>query len=71
MIHDDRLRRLSRRALAEYGATDIAYIKETLIEGAPVFAVHSADGTELATFDEREIAIAVTIQNELVPVSVH
>jgi hypothetical protein len=71
MIYDDSLRTLSRRALAEYGNDDIAYIKESLIEGAPVFAVHSADGTELATFEERDIAIAVAIQNELVPVSVH
>ena len=55
------------------GVTDrkLAYIKHTIVEGAPVFTVLSSVGDELARFDDRDIAVAVVLQNDLVPVSVH
>ncbi len=49
----------------------MAYIKRHIVSGAPVFTVYSSSGDELASFDDLEVAVGVTLQNNLVPVSVH
>jgi hypothetical protein len=71
MWFEEKLRNISPEALGRYGASDIAYIKKVVVGGAPTFEVHSADGTQLAAFDQHDLAVATTLQNELVPVSVH
>jgi hypothetical protein len=71
MLFDKELRNISPEALARYGMSDVAYIKKVIVGGAPSFEVHSADGTQLAAFDQLDIAVATTLQNEMVPVSVH
>ena len=62
---------LSAEAFAYLGATALAYIKEVEIEGEPAFAVHAADGTAIAIFDNRDHAFAAAKQNDLQAVSVH
>ena len=36
-----------------------------------MYAIHTADGNEVAVVDGRELAFATISQNELEPVSVH
>ena len=50
---------------------DVAYVKSVVVDGADVFAVHAADGTQIALTANREIAFAVVRQHDMEPVSVH
>ena len=61
----------SPRDFAALGLEHVAYVKPILVEGAQAFAVHAADGTEIAVLASREVAIATVQQHDLEPVSVH
>lgn len=67
----DSLRRLSRKDFVSFGLEDLAYVKRVEVDGDTGYAIHAADGTELAVLDEREAAFATVRQNDLQPVSVH
>ena len=67
----ENLRSLSRQDLAMLGVQDVAYIKSVFSDGATAFAVHAADGTEIAVLADREVAFAAVRQHGLEPVSVH
>ena len=67
----ERIRQMSSRELALFGMQDLAYVKAVLIDGATAFAVHAADGTEMAVIGDRDLAFAVVRQHELEPLSVH
>jgi hypothetical protein len=61
----------SARELGLLGMEDVAYIKRVVVDGAAAFAVHAADGTEIAVLPDRDLAFAVVRQHDLEPVSVH
>lgn len=65
------LRHLSPADFAALGVHDMAYVKETMVDGNAAFAVHAADGTPLTVMNNRDEAFAVCVQNDLEPVSVH
>ena len=65
------IRQLSAHELGVLGMADVAYVKPILVEGVAVFAVHAADGTQIAVIPDRAVAFAVVRQNDLEPVSVH
>lgn len=65
------LRHLSPADFAALGMQDMAYVKETDINGVRAYAVHAADGSQLTVMDNREAAFAACIQNDLDPVSAH
>lgn len=65
------LRGLSRRDFALMGLEGIAYIKPVVGEDGTVYEVHAADGTPIAAFGSRDVAVAAVIQNGLEPVSAH
>ena len=67
----DGIRDLSPNELGMLGMADVAYIKPVLVEGTEAFAVHAADGTQMAVIADRDIAFAVVRQHELEPLSVH
>ena len=67
----DGIRGLSPSELGMLGMADLAYIKPVVVDGTEAFAVHAADGTEMAVIADREVAFAVVRQHELEPVSVH
>ena len=67
----ERLRGLTGRDLAMLGVHAVAYIKPVTVDGELVFAVHSADGREIAVIADRDVAMATVRQNDLEPVSVH
>ena len=67
----ERIRHMSSRELALFGMQDLAYVKPVLVNGVTVFAVHAADGTQIAVMPDREIARATVRQHDLEPLSVH
>jgi hypothetical protein len=71
MTTTDWMRHLSAHELALLGMQDLAYIKRVVIDRASGYAVHAADGTQIAVIAEREVAFATVRQHDLEPVSVH
>jgi hypothetical protein len=68
----ERIRQMSARELALFGMQDLAYIKRVMGEDdAAGYAVHAADGTQIAVLADREIAFATVRQHDLEPLSVH
>ena len=65
------LRSLRLDELAALGAGDIAYVKPVKVEGRTAYALHAADGHELALMANREVAFAALRQNGLEPMSTH
>jgi hypothetical protein len=65
------IRRLTATQLAKLGVAQVAYVKAIVVNGAPAFAIHAADGTPMALAEEREVAVAAIRQHEMLPVSVH
>lgn len=71
MVNMSALKSMSPEAFAYLGAPALAYVKEVKVEGVPAFAVHAADGTAIAIFENRDYAFAAAKQNDLDAVSVH
>jgi hypothetical protein len=67
----DQMRQMTSNDLAMLGMQDIAYVKQVTVDGNAGYAIHAADGTQMALIPDREVAFAVVRQNELEPVSVH
>jgi hypothetical protein len=67
----EQMRQMTANDLAMLGMQDIAYVKRVVVDGNAGFAIHAADGTQMALIADRDIAFAVVRQNELEPVSVH
>ncbi len=60
------LKNLSASDLLTFGLNDIAEVN-----GQSVFAIHAADGSQLAFVANREVGFAAMHQHELEPVSLH
>jgi hypothetical protein len=65
------IRHLSTEELARLGVAQIAYVKPVMMNGAPAFAIHAADGTPMAVAGDREVAISAIIEHEMLPSLVH
>jgi hypothetical protein len=65
------LKGLSERELGLLGMEDVAYVKRVVVDGGDAFAVHAADGTQIAVMADRDVAFAVVRQHDMEPVSVH
>jgi hypothetical protein len=57
--------------LAFLGIQDVAYVKRVEINGTVAYAVHAADGTQIAVLADRDVAFATVRQHDLEPLSVH
>ena len=66
-----RIRHMSARELAHFGMQDIAYIKHVIVNGDAGYAIHAADGTQIAELPDWGIAHATVRQHDLEPLSVH
>jgi len=55
------------------GMNHIAYVKQlNKLEGSPKYAVHAANGVEIALMEgDRDVAFATVRQHDMEPVSVH
>jgi hypothetical protein len=67
----EHVRQISPREFALLGMQDLAYVKPVIVNGVTAFAVHAADGTQVAVLPDREIAVATVRQHDLEPLSVH
>lgn len=67
----EKLRHITPKEFALLGMQDVAYIKRVATEEGSGFAIHAADGTQVALLPEREIAFATVRQHDLEPLSVH
>ncbi len=67
----ERIKYMSASELALLGVQDLAYIKRVVIDGTTGYAVHAADGTEIAVLPDRDVAFATVRQHDLEPLSVH
>jgi hypothetical protein len=68
---NDLLKNISAQDLLTFGLNDIAYLKPANVNGQAVFAIHAADGSQLAFVANREVGVAAMQQHELEPVSLH
>jgi len=64
-------RHLSQGDLAALGVQDLAFVKRITVNDEIAYAVHAADGTQMALMTDRDIAFAAIRQHGLEPVSVH
>ena len=67
----ERIRHMSSHELALLGMQDLAYVKAVFVNGVTAFAVHAADGTQVAVLPDRDVALATVRQHDLEPLSVH
>jgi hypothetical protein len=67
----ERIKQMSAHELALFGMQDLAYIKAVVVDGSSGYAVHAADGTQIALLSNREVAFVTVRQHDLEPVSVH
>jgi hypothetical protein len=65
------LKNLSQSDLLVFGLNAVAYLKPAHVNGQDVFAIHAADGSQLAFVASREVGVAAMQQHELEPVSLH
>ena len=67
----EKLRHITSKEFALLGVEDFAYVKRVALGEGIAFAVHAADGTQVALLPDREVALATIRQHDLEPVSVH
>ena len=67
----EKLRALSANDFATLGMSDLAYVKPVQVDGRPAYAIHAADGTQMAVVNDRELALAAIRQHDLDAVDVH
>ena len=65
------IRHISVEQLAELGVSQIAYVKPVEVNGTQGYAIHAANGAPMALAPDRDVAIAVIVQHEMVPALVH
>ena len=71
MIETTENREITPQALVDLGLQQIAYVKKVDIDNGQIYTVFAADGQQLGGFENRDVALAACIQNDLEPVSVH
>ena len=57
--------------LQQLGMTQIAYVKPIMLNGAPMFAIHGADGSPMAVAEDRDMALAAIVEHEMIATLVH
>ncbi len=62
---------ISQQDFKVLGMNDLAYIRGVEVDGASAFAVHAADGRQVAVLPSREQAYAAVLQHQMTPVEVH
>ncbi len=67
----DSILRFTTRGFEALGLEKLAYVKPVKVDGRTAYAVHAADGTEIAVMSDREVARAAIRLHDLEPVSVH
>jgi hypothetical protein len=64
-------REIPAEMLADFGTPNAAYVRPAIQDGQPVYAIYSADGTQLAAAPSRALAFTLIRQNDLEPHDAH
>ena len=70
-VNKDTWELIPEEEFASLGIDDMAYVKLKNTIGKNMYSIHTADGSEVAVVEGREVAFATITQNELNPLSVH
>jgi len=62
---------LPAEAMATLGLPHLAYVKVIEVDGETGYAIHAADGNQMAVLSDRETAFAAIRQHDMQPMSVH
>jgi hypothetical protein len=62
---------MSIDAFAQWGADDVAYIKQVTSQGSVAWMIFAADGTSLGAVPDRTLAFAAATQNDRIALSAH
>ena len=65
------LRSLSSQDFQSLGLSQVAYVKPLEQDGHGYFAIHAADGTQMAVVANRDTAYAVIRQHDMEPLTLH
>lgn len=71
IINDNIWQELPPDQFAALGLEEMAYVKPKRVGERFLYAIHTADGNEVAVVDGRDLAFATITQNNLAPLSVH
>jgi len=71
MTPADRLKHITPKEFAVLGMNDVAYVKRLVSNDEVAYAIHSADGAQVAVLADRDVAIATIRQHDLEPLSLH
>jgi len=66
-----RISALTPADFSRLGLGHIAYVRPILLNGAAAFAIHAADGTQMAVAAGLEVAVAAIRQHEMEPLALH
>jgi hypothetical protein len=64
-------REIPAEMLADFGTPNAAYVRPAIQDGQPVYAIYSADGTQLAAAPSRALAFTLIRQNDLEAYDAH
>jgi hypothetical protein len=62
---------LTTQELAQFGLSYLAYVKPVVVDDQPLYAIHAADGRQMAVMPDRATAVAALLQHDLEAMSVH
>jgi hypothetical protein len=65
------LKRISVADWARFGAEDIAYVRQVMVNGVKAVSIHAADGTAIGAAPSVDMAVAAILQHEMEPALVH
>ncbi len=65
------LKNLSKSDWLTFGLNNVAYLRPALVNGQPIYAIHAADGSQLALVATRDVGLAAMHQHDLEPASLH
>ena len=65
------IRHLSTAQLQALGVSQLAYVKPVMVGGVTAFAIHAADGTQMAVAEDCAVAVAAIREHEMVAAMVH
>jgi hypothetical protein len=64
-------RRMTRSQLRGLGVPRLVYLRCGTVDGETAFALHAADGTQIAVVEEVELAMELAFEHNMTFVAVH
>lgn len=71
MTETQKQNQMTEQDFAQLGMPYLAYVKRIVVNDAPRFEIHAADGTAMGVSEALEVAFAAVRQHDMEPVSVH